>query len=203
MDVTVVVATYGGPEWLELAERAVASAEPQARVVQSHGRTLAAARNAGLREVTTPWVVHLDADDELEPGYVDAMADGQADCRVPAVRYVRGGRAHRPYVPRVWRHRHACSAECLPDGNWLVVGAAIRTDIAQRVGWREWPVYEDWCFFLRCHLAGATFEPVPAAIYRAHVRPDSRNRRMPRDERLRWHREIHRAAFPDTVRSAA
>lgn len=190
MDVTVCVATFGAEHWKDLARRAIASAETQAPVVHVHAETLHDARNQALDQVVTEFVIHLDADDELEPGYVAAIADGTADLRAPAVRYI-GRREHAPYVPRVAGHQHDCSAACLIAGNWLVIGTAARAQLLRDVGgWRAWPMYEDWDLFLRCHLAGATIEAIPAAVYRAHVRRDSRNRAPSMAAKNRVHHEI-------------
>ena len=201
MDVTVAVATFGAQSWHELAlERAIPSARDQAAVVHAHGRTLAEARNAALSEVETEWVIHLDADDELEKGYVEALSQGTADLRAPRVRYVRGSQTARPRFPRVAGHRHDCRAECLEDGNWLVIGTAVRAELVRRVGgWHEWPVYEDWDLFLRCYRAGASVEGVPGAVYRAHVRTDSRNRAPAIEEKNRVHHEIVAANEPVPV----
>lgn len=197
MDLTVCVSTFGGPEWPVLAQRrAIPSAEALGvPVVWHHAETLAAARNGALDRVETEFVIHLDADDELEAGYVEAMAAGTADVRAPSVRYVHApGVASWPLVPTVAGHTHTCVADCLMFGNWLVVGAAVRADMVRQVGgWREWAVYEDWCLWLRCYLAGATFEAVPAAVYRAHVRRGSRNRSLSPPERHVVHQDIARA----------
>lgn len=178
MEVTVAVATFGDPSWKTLAtQRAIPSAQRQAPVVHAHAETLAEARNKALERVETEWVIFLDADDELERGYVHAMSLGEADLRAPAVSYVKNGRARAPHIPRVPGHRHACSGECLPEGNWIVIGAAVRADLVRSVGgFEEWPVYEDWALWLRCWKAGASSEPVTRATYRAHWRRDSRNR---------------------------
>lgn len=206
MDVTVAVATYGARRWPRLAlERAIPSAKALGvPVVHVHGATLHEARNEALSRVGTEWVCHLDADDELEPGFFDAIAQGSADLRAPAVRYVRPGRApYRPTVPRVAGHRHDCHAGCLPEGNWLVVGTVARTGLLRDVGgWRDFDWSEDWDLWLRCHLAGATVEAVPQAIYRAHVRPDSRNRSPGAAARLAAHERIHRANFPHLYQEA-
>jgi glycosyltransferase involved in cell wall biosynthesis len=194
VDVTVVVATFGDTSWIELAERrAIRSAAAHGvPVIHHHAATLHDARNGGLDRVDTEWVCHLDADDELEPGYLTAMASGVADVRAPAVRYVR--RASVPgeaAVPKVAGHTHDCTAGCLVDGNWLVVGSLVRTDLVRQVGgWRDFPWSEDWDLWLRCHLAGATFEAIPDAVYRAHVRPNSRNRAPSRSARLAAHQAI-------------
>jgi glycosyltransferase involved in cell wall biosynthesis len=187
------------PEWHALAhQRAAKSAEPQAPVILRHGLSLAHARNEGLALVQTEWVIFLDADDELEPGYVEALEKATADLRAPSVRYVRNGHEQDPWMPQVAGHRHQCSAECLREGNWLVVGTPVRTELLRDVGgWREFPVYEDWDVWLRCWRAGATIEPVPEAVYRAHVRSDSRNRGPAMAEKNRVHQDIVRANFPD------
>lgn len=207
MELTVCVATFGDAHWAELARtRAMPSAAEQGvRVVHRHGRTLAEARNECLRLVHTEWVCHLDADDELEPGYVEAMARGSADLRAPAVTYVRpNGQGTAPYIPKVAGHRHDCEAECLREGNWLVIGTAVRTELLRRAGgWWEEPAYEDWSTWLRCWLAGGTIEAVPEAVYRAYVRPDSRNRGLSMDFKNRVHHQIIDSIFPPDAAAAA
>jgi glycosyltransferase involved in cell wall biosynthesis len=193
LDLTVVVATFGDGWWRELATaRAVPSADAlDVPVVQVHGDTLHGARNTGLDMVDTEWVVFLDADDELEPGYLAAMGRGSADVRAPAVRYVTGGRPAPPRMPKVAGHTHQCVAACLAWGNWLVVGSAVRAGLVRRVGgWRDFCWSEDWDLWVRCWQVGATIEPVPAAVYRAHVRPGSRNRAPGRVTKLEAHRAI-------------
>lgn len=195
MDVTIAVATYGDPSWQRLAHRrAIPSAEALGvPVVYAHEFTLHDARNGVLAKVNTEWVIHLDADDELEPGYIDAMATGTADVRAPSVRYVKPGCAQEPKMPKVAGHTHECTGPCLLQGNWLVVGACVRTELMHQVGgWLDYPIYEDWSTWLRCHLAGASFEAIPQAIYRAHVRPRSRNRSGGRDLKMSTHRRIER-----------
>lgn len=202
MDLTICVATFGDAEWAALAQkRAVPSAEAQgaSAVVHYHGSTLAQARNVCLEMVATEWVVFLDADDELAEGYVSALSRGSADVRGPIAHYIRGAR-ERPWQPRVFGHTHDCTAECLPEGNWLLIGSAVRTAFARKVGgFRDFEWSEDWDLWLRCYLAGASFELVPAAIYRAHVRPDSRNRGATAEEKEAVHRAIHEANFPPAV----
>lgn len=199
MDVTICVGTFGGTEWVQLAHRrALPSAAAQGvPTVHWHAGTLAEARNAALALVETEWVIFLDADDELDPGYVEAMALGTADVRGPVALYVDGGR-ERLWRPRVYRHRHDCTAECLPEGNWLLIGSAVRADLVREVGgFRDWAWSEDWDLWLRCHLAGASFELVPDAVYRAHVRHDSRNRGASQETKDAAHRAIYAANFPE------
>jgi len=187
MDLTVTVATYGGDGWLDLAARAVESVNAVGLdVITAHlpGGTLAEARNMALDLVETPWVVQLDADDTLEGGFGvylerEHVLRPYADVVVPQVRYVHpDGSPGLAHWPRVAGHTtHECGADCLPYGNWVVVGAAVRTDLARRVRWEEWPRYEDWAFWLSAYNLGASFAKAPDAVYRAHVRDGSRNER--------------------------
>lgn len=205
MDVTVAVGTFGDPAWVQLAhERAIPSAETLGvPVVHRHGRTLASGRNEALALVETPNVVFLDADDELEPGFIATLAAGSAHLRVPAVRYVRGSMEHAAYIPRVPGHEHDCTGDCLPDGNFMVIGTWAPTELLVRVGgFEEWPVYEDWALWLRCWRAGATIERIPNAVYRAHVNLRSRNRAPAMAEKNRAHGDIVSAVIPELARAA-
>lgn len=195
MEVTVIVGTHGEQAWVDLAERrAIPSVPDGVPVIHSHTDRLVTARNTGAAQADTEWLCFLDADDELDPGYLDAMDDGSEDLRGPSVVYVRNG---RPQPPKLWP---ACD---LVDGNYLVIGTLVRKDLFIEVGgFRDWPLYEDWCLWQRCVLAGATVEQIPAAVYRAHVRTKSRNRAPARSEKLRWHHEIRRANYPHLYEAA-
>lgn len=196
MDVTVAVATYGSRTWMDLAdERAIPSAESQGvPVVYVHGDTLHEARNEALDKVNTEFVCFLDADDELERNYFTYMDKASADLRAPAVRYVKENRPAWPRVPRVAGHSHRCTADCLTYGNWLVIGTVAPTQMVHEVGgFRDFEWSEDYDLWVRCWQAGATVEAVPEAVYRAHVRPDSRNRAPDRLTRLGVHQAIARA----------
>lgn len=199
MDVSVVTGTFGERDWWVLArERAASSVPGGVPWIHAHADTLAQARNQALEEVQTKWVIHLDADDQLDPGYIDAMAKGTADIRVPRLRQVRRRRVGEPFMPQVYGHHHACEAACLRHGNWIVIGACVRTALLREVGgWEEFGWSEDWAAWARMWTAGGTVEPVPDAVYRAWVRPDSRNHAPDHATIMHWHREIERAVWPD------
>jgi glycosyltransferase involved in cell wall biosynthesis len=193
--VAIAVATFGDDSWRHTAEtHALASAETfGVPVVYRHAETLWGARNECLQATDTEHIIYLDADDELEPGYVDAMMRGpEADVRVPHVRYVTPGQPEpQPVMPRVVGHRHhrPCRPQCLRDGNWIVIGAMARTQMVRDVGgWRDYG-YEDYDMWLRCHLAGYTIDIAPGAVYRANVNPGSRGR-YTAAESLRHHRAV-------------
>lgn len=204
----VAVATYGADEWTKRAQVAAASARAQdyqAMEVLTHhepGGTLATARNNAARKLADngcDWLCFLDADDTLADGFAEAIYEKWATLSpghprqsrlmfTPAVSYVHSGRGGRPYI---WPQMP------LRDGNWLIIATVISTLLFQEAGgFREWPVYEDWCLWQRCELAGGQPVEVPDAVYRATVRARSRNRAPGRREKERVHHEIRRANYP-------
>ncbi len=181
-DVTVAICTFGEARWRELAKyRALPTAAEQAPARLWHGGTLAEARNAALADIKTDFIVYLDADDEIEPGYIRELLAGTADIRAPAVRYVSDGTVGEAHIPLINGNQvPTMDVGCILRGNWIVVGALARAQTLRDAGgWREWPMYEDWDLWMRCLLKGATVEARPSAVYRAHVSPGSRNAATP------------------------
>ena len=200
MNVSVAIGTFGGQHWVDLAQRAIRSARAlDVPVLHVHANSLHEARNEALNRVETEWVIHLDADDELDICFVEEMEKGSADVRAPSVAYINGGYISNPLVPQVFGHSHQCVADCLVDGNWLVVGSMVRTDLVRKVGgWKDYPVYEDFDLWQRCWLAGASMEAIPCAIYKAYVRYDSRNRGFNSQEtKAMTHYRISKTNMPD------
>jgi glycosyltransferase involved in cell wall biosynthesis len=195
VEVTVAVVTVGSDYWRDLGDGIALPSALQAgadRVLRIHrpGLTLAAARNAAVQQAETEWIVFLDADDELEPGYLEALdaPDVLSDLRAPAVRWLPAP-WETPY-PEVLPPPVVLDDRDIRTLNPCVIGTAIRRElVAELGGFLEWPAWEDWCLFRRAVLAGATLEHVPRAVYRAHVREHHRNELDPVAAR-RLHRRI-------------
>ena len=158
---TVCIATFGDSAWSALAKRtALPSAQMQAPVVMVHGESLAQARNAAAAEADTEWLVFLDADDQLAPGYVDGLGS-VGDLRVP--RLFLGG-VEVDLTNRNIEHTNPCP-----------VGTAIRkATLADCGGWPEFPAWEDWALFLRASRRGAVIAHTQA-VYLAADNPHGRN----------------------------
>lgn len=134
-----------------------------------HGETLADARNAGAQQAVSRWLCFVDADDELEPGYLEALTGRQwGDLRAPAVRYVTPGAPVPP--PIVLADRNIMRM------NPCVIGTLIPAGLFADAGgfWHE-PAWEDWSLFRRCAMLGASIVHEPSAVYRAHVNSAGRN----------------------------
>ena len=207
MDLTLICGTYGDEEWIRLAhERALPSMRAQGvPVIHVHGASLDDARNRALEQVQTEWVALVDADDAVDDGYVEALARGTADVRCPAIRQVFPppfAGPTDPFIPRVFRHGHECTADCLRVGNWVVCGAATRTEWLCAVGgWDPGiPWSEDWAVWAKLWAwLGASFEPIPDAVYRAWWLPSSRNRSLSHREMLAAHAQIEDLVWGERV----
>ena len=174
----IIIPTFGDISWKQTAEkRAIPSAFRQnggTIVTPSHADTLSAARNDPGLASEADYLVFLDADDQLEDGYVESaaltIAATDADVVVPYVQKVESdGTATQPpklLDPQSWAHGALC-----------VVGSPIRTELFKRLGgFREMPMYEDWDLFWTCHQRGALFVESPNTIYRYWQTPVSRTR---------------------------
>lgn len=190
MNVTVVIAACGGEAWRELAYgRAYPSTIDQDahEVIVSFDPdwTVAEARNEGAARAQGDYLCFLDADDELAPGYLEAMQNTPRTATrgpvllAPAVQYVdsRGKPLGPPSVPNAGRW---------PDLNECVIGTLLPTSLFNEAGgFRELSSLEDYDLWLRCVKLGARIVHAPNAVYVAHVNPVGRNRDQSIYPRLR------------------
>lgn len=206
MTVSILIATYGEEAWSELAwSRAYPSTLEQGahEVLVGHEPegTIASARNHLAEKATGEFLLFCDADDELAPGYIEAMTEAiEARSKherelgptlfTPRVQYVNHGRREKP---KFWPEKD------LRHSNWLVIGTLVpRGLFLELCGFDDAEhAYEDWSLFARCWKAGAQIVKVPDAIYVAHVIGGSRNRRMSSRERVEIHYAIGRRLFPE------
>ncbi|TQS30700.1 glycosyltransferase [Microbispora sp. KK1-11] len=126
-----------GPEILVVDDRPGESPEPlpvpdRVRVLRSGGRGPAAARNAGWRAATTPWVVFLDDDVVPGPGWVRALTADLA--RLPEN---VGGSQGRLEVP-LPAGRRPTDAERntagLAGADWITADMAYRRTALEATG---------------------------------------------------------------------
>lgn len=132
-----------------IVREAVASVERQTLrcavvvVVDHHQRGPAWARNEGLRQVTTPFVAFLDADDLLEPTFAEKT-----------LRAYDG----RRYIYTGWFADRVIQAPCKPwsgNGESHIITALLPTAWVQHIGgFREGIQAEDTEFFWKLTRSG-------------------------------------------------
>lgn len=169
-------------------DRQTLSAE---NLIWSHGPDLQIARNTTAAAARSTWLCFLDADDELDEHYLEAMttaiADGDTNRLLqPATLgvYPDGREDPEPVL---------LPPKPLLEGNYLIIGTVVSAELFRRVGgFHDWPIWEDWDLWLRCWRAGAAVQPVPEAVYRVHVNANGRNNGHDRATQLRIYEEIRR-----------
>ena len=189
-NIAVCIGTYGNEAiWGPLAQRAINSVRRQtvrpAWCVHTHTTTLQEARNSAARPTwpssglpscfrEAEWLCFLDADDELDPHYIEAMA--------VAVDELEGDWLVQPATLGVYPdgredpHPAVIPRKNLLDGNFMVISTLIRASQFERLGgFDDWPYCEDWDLWIRAWRDGAQFIAAPDAILRVHVNPNSRN----------------------------
>jgi glycosyltransferase involved in cell wall biosynthesis len=206
VNVSVVIATYGEEHWRDLAlSRAYPSAENQGahEIVVGHDPegTIASVRNSLAEKTTGDWLCFLDADDELGPGYLLAVARVFERARepgpfllTPAVSYWHPGR-RRANPPRF------LPAVDLRYGNYLVLGTVLSRELFFQVGgFSDYPHgFEDWSLWAKSVKAGAEVRQVKRAVYIAYVNPSSKCRLSWRDKewQVRMHEQVRRDLFSE------
>lgn len=196
-DISIVIGVFGDDvkairHWIDIAQRAVRSVRNQTvspcGFQIAPGKTLHEARNRGAEEATGRWLLFLDADDELDPGYIEAMqaAIDQATANNPDGTFLFGPATLGIRPDGVEDAEPILIPERpLTQGNYLVIGTVVeRSHFLEVGGFQDWPAWEDWALWLRCVGAGAQVIRVPDAIYRVHVSPNSRNESAANDRRL-------------------
>lgn len=200
MTITAIIASFGDLYWERLGRmRACASTVDQGFdeiiTIYEADMSLAEVRNVGARKATSDYLLFLDADDVLAPGYAKAMRAALSEqpageyLLTPAIRY-GAGKVFSP--PRFWDE---CEIE---TGNWLVIGTLVPRRIFELVGgWDEYELYEDWALWAKCLKENIGIVKVPAAEYLVYVTANSRNRGKPRKTYLYWRQRIGADIWPD------
>jgi len=178
VDVEIIVTTWGSDEWSERG-RVTAKYHSAWHLHEADPAASAgAARNHAVRDVDPQgWICFLDADDELDGDYLDAMkAAVNHDQQLLTPALALGDRAPECYTQR----------DIVHGMNPCPIGTLIHRSMFDAVGgfWDE-PAWEDWSLFRRAVLAGAEIKFVPDAIYNAAFDPNGRNSTIPHPHQLR------------------
>lgn len=132
-----------------------------------HGRNLglASCRNTAIDAATTPWILPLDADDELMPGGVNALLGGGGDVNYGNLIYPDDS-ILKP-TPKI-------DVERFYANNQLFGTSLFRRELWKKIGGvpmvHTW--YEDWATWWLMALAGAEFRYVDYTVYRYYGGPD-------------------------------
>lgn len=170
-DFEVVIVDDGSTdETGDVARRAIAD-HPGARIrliSQPNGGSPGHTRNVGIAEARGDYIVCLDADDTLDPGYLAACTAALDAHPEAGIAYgdteLFGGESRRA-VPPPWNSRVEL------DCNFLDVVSMFRRRVWTQVGGYDPNIgYEDWDFWIGVIECGWTGVKAPGALwnYRVH-----------------------------------
>jgi glycosyl transferase family 2 len=183
-DVEIVVVDDGSTE-AETRARLTGYRRPKTRVVLAEHAGLAAARNRALAESSGAYVCALDADDRLDPSFLEktvAVLD-----RDPSITFVSAWL--RAFGAETWEWKpECCDLATLVGENTVLTAALVRREAVLTAGGYD-PAMpeqgdEDWDLWLTLVERGGRGVIVPEVLFHYRQRPGSMSRHC-------WHGPGH------------
>lgn len=177
------------------------------QVIDTPNRGLAAARNTGWSASKSAYVLFLDSDNRLEPGFTNEAVRVLGER--PDIAVVFGDRQE-------FGLREGMVEQRVPDlleelvGNRIDACAAVRRSVLVEVGGFDETMrdgYEDWELWLRLMVLGYLFHHLPGVAFHYRVREGSLSSRVA-DERTRGrivrhmvtkHRDLFARHWPEVI----
>ncbi|HVV58503.1 MAG TPA: glycosyltransferase family A protein [Gaiellaceae bacterium] len=174
-DFEIVVVDDGSPDDTAAVAEALIAAHPEHRISllrRPNSGQPAVARNTGIARARGELIVCLDADDLLEPEFLERCVD--ALDRHPELSIAYGGQ--RDFSEdREWPlHPHPpYDFATLAHTNLLGTASMFRREAWEAVGGypTDVPGYEDWAFWIALGAHGHYAAHVPEAVFRYRVKP--------------------------------
>lgn len=123
--------TDGSPDVLRRWAAENATEARPVEVISEPARGAAAARNAGLRELRTPWVLFFDSDDTMRPGHIQRVLDGIA--ANPEADILGWDTMHSTLGIRPFKTKHAQWFNLI-EGSFATQRWAARTEFVRKAG---------------------------------------------------------------------
>jgi glycosyltransferase involved in cell wall biosynthesis len=165
----------GSPDDTAAVARQLVAALPgrRVRLVRQQNAGLAAARNAGIAASTGRYVLPLDADDLLDPAFLERTVGALESNPGAAMAFtdvftfgsVEELRPMGPFAPDVLRQRNvACATSLFRRSAWEQVGGYNPNMVLG---------YEDWDFWIGFAERGLQAVHIPEALFFYRLKPGS------------------------------
>lgn len=173
-DVEVVIVDDGATDdTREVAQRLVAAhPDRRIRLVSQANAGLPAARNAGIRAAGGEYILPLDADDVIEPDYVERLAAALDEDETISIAY---GDQQNFGEDDAFHVHGEYDFLRLAHCNFIGVASMFRREAWEEVGGypEHMTSYEDWDFWIACGERGHFGRRIPGAVFRYRVRSGS------------------------------
>ena len=171
-----VILVEGGSSALESRHLSLGQLQPRVRVLlQGHAQQVGANRNLGILHARGRYVCCLDADDMLQPTYIEKavflLERGGYDLVSSALRFFGSRDEFVPVLPRP-------DLTAMLEGNHVLTTAVFRRAFWEKAGGyqdtrpdEQGNVFEDWRLWVRFAALGARFVNLPRdpmLRYRSH-----------------------------------
>jgi len=188
-DFEIIIVNDGSTD--EFTNRLLADySKPRTRILQTRNQGLARARNTGIAEARGEFILPLDADDKIGPGYLEqgvALLERQPSAGIVYCRgELFGDRTGDIATPPFSRMGMLIS-------NLIFCSALFRKSDWERVdGYNPDMIHgcEDWDFWLSLLELGLSPARLPEVFFYYRVRESSMNQTMDKDKRLEMFRRI-------------
>ena len=172
---------------------------PKTRVIRTENHGLPAARNEGARHTSGRYLCMLDADDRLEPHYMERSVEALE--REPELAFV----SHwlQTFGDEHWTWRpESCELADLLNTNTVNGAAMVRREVFEAAGGFDETLrdgFEDWDFWIMLVERGYRGRILPEVLFNYRRRADSMSRDMMKGDMFaRLHRvlaEKHSASY--------
>lgn len=181
-------------------------APPGTVLIRTDNRGVAAARNAGIAAASGKYILPLDADDRIAPGYLARAVSildrnqqiGIVYCNAELFGELQGEWLVPEFsLPHMLLDNLIFSAAMFRRCDWETVGGYDET---MRIGW------EDWDFWLRLLEQGKEVYRLPEVYFHYRIRKGSRERSLGLLEKIRLMAGLltrHRRLYAQQARALA
>ena len=180
-DIEILLVDDGSTDESRAIAARIAAADRRIAVLEQNHIGPGAARNRGLEAARAPYVTFVDSDDDVPTDSCEALLR-RADESGADMVVAKTNAWSRPALPSRLDPHPARAIRGLYTGriSMGVYAKLYRRSFLHAHGIRFPPAMhiEDRHFLLQCLIAGARLAPLEQVVYRRHLRPESRMRRV-------------------------